>query len=201
MSQRIKNCIESWHKHMPDYKFINWNDKNFDWDICEFTKHCRKNNIYAFCSDYVRFWALYNYGGIYLDTDVFVYKSFDELLDMRRIMTREYIYNFANLEAAILGAEKGDNLYGKLIDFYNTTNKFPPNNAVIAPWALLKAIEDNRYKLNEIKDKKDEVKREDIVNVLDCKKYFFNRNLTSDTFATHLFNNQWWNKDFNIIKA
>ena len=76
----IKKCIASWHEHMPDYKFINWNDSNFDWNICEFTKYCRENNLYAFCADYVRFWAIYNYGGIYLDTDVidFLISKFGE---------------------------------------------------------------------------------------------------------------------------
>ena len=42
-----------------------------------------------FCSDFVRYWALYNYGGIYLDTDVMLYKSFDELLSMDRIISKE----------------------------------------------------------------------------------------------------------------
>lgn len=37
--------------------------------------------MYAFVSDYVRVYALYNYGGIYLDTDVEVRKSFNDLLD------------------------------------------------------------------------------------------------------------------------
>ena len=38
MPDDIKQCISSWHKYLPDYQFINWNDSNFDWNICEFTK-------------------------------------------------------------------------------------------------------------------------------------------------------------------
>ena len=200
MSDKIKRCLESWYKFLPDYQFINWNDSNFDWNICEFTKHCRKNNIYAFCSDYVRFWALYNYGGIYLDTDVMVYKSFNELLHMNRIFTREHIYNGANIEAAIIGTNKNDELFKKIIDFYNTTNKFPPQNALIAPWVIRKIIKENNYKLNEINDINEENKDNKIVNILNYHKYFHNaKDLTKNTFANHLFNNQWWNKSYNLI--
>jgi mannosyltransferase OCH1-like enzyme len=199
MSQKTKECIESWHKYMPNYQFINWNDKNFDWNVCGFTKHCRGNNIYAFCSDYVRFWALYNYGGIYLDTDVMVYKSFDKLLGNRNFFTREHIYNCGNLEAAIIGAEKGMPLFKKIIDYYNNTSKFPPDNAVIAPWVLLDNIVKNNYILNEIDDINNMDNNDNIINVLNCHKFFDSSNLSSDTFANHLFNNQLYNDSFNII--
>lgn len=120
MPDDIKKCIESWHKYLPDYEFINWNDSNFDWNISEFTKQCRKNNSYAFCSDYIRVWAIYNYGGFYLDTDVEVFKSFDELLPLHRVVTNEKPYMNGYLETAIIGGEKGDMLLGKVVDFYNT---------------------------------------------------------------------------------
>ena len=36
---------------------------------------------YAFVSDYVRLWALEQYGGVYLDTDVMVLKSYEPMLN------------------------------------------------------------------------------------------------------------------------
>lgn len=36
---------------------------------------------YAFVSDYVRLWALEQYGGLYMDVDFEVYKSFDDLME------------------------------------------------------------------------------------------------------------------------
>jgi len=189
MPVKIKKCLESWHKHLPDYDFINWNDSNFDWNICEFTKHCRKNNIYAFCSDYVRFWALYNYGGIYLDTDVMLYKSFDSLLNMNRINTKET--NGHILEAAILGTEKGDELYNKIINWYNTTNKFPFKDIITAPQVLLEVIEINGYKLHEINDINDEIKDEKIINLLNYRKYFSRFEMNFNTIANHLFKSHW----------
>lgn len=80
-SEKIKACIESWHKHCPDYTFIEWNEDNFDVNYNDFTKRSYELKQYAFTSDVVRLFALYNYGGIYLDTDVFMYKPLDEFLN------------------------------------------------------------------------------------------------------------------------
>lgn len=80
-SEKIKACIESWHKHCPDYEFVEWNEDNFDVNYNDFTKQSYELKQYAFTSDVVRLFALYNYGGIYLDTDVFMYKPLDEFLN------------------------------------------------------------------------------------------------------------------------
>lgn len=77
----IKKCIESWKENLIDYKFIEWNEENFKIESNNFVKEAYYAKKYAFVSDYVRAYALYNYGGIYLDTDVEVFKSFDDLLD------------------------------------------------------------------------------------------------------------------------
>ena len=102
MPEDMRLCLDSWKKQLPDYEFINWCDKNFNWDLCDFTKWPRENNQYAFCSDYVRFWALYNYGGIYLDCDVMVFKSFNELLSLKRIVTKEWTYRYNDYVEAII---------------------------------------------------------------------------------------------------
>lgn len=80
-SDLINKCIESWKKYCPEYKIIEWNEHNFDINMCEFTKNAYKTKKYAFVSDVARIWAIYNYGGVYLDTDVELYKSLDELLN------------------------------------------------------------------------------------------------------------------------
>ena len=131
MPPDIKKCVESWHKHLPDYQFINWNDSNFDWNKNSFTKHCRENNLFAFCSDYIRYWAIYNYGGFYLDTDVMVYKSFDELLKLKRVITREVLFKKNNyLESAIMGGEKGDSAFGDIVDWYDNCQENGTNNII-----------------------------------------------------------------------
>tara|TARA_R110000787_G_scaffold272848_7_gene380401 strand:- start:226 stop:1002 length:777 start_codon:yes stop_codon:yes gene_type:complete len=76
-----KKCIETWTKHMPEYKLMFWNEDTFDISINTFAKQAYDNKYYAFVSDFVRAYALSKYGGIYLDTDVEVLSNFSHLLD------------------------------------------------------------------------------------------------------------------------
>lgn len=90
-SRTVRKCIATWHKHLSDYEFCLWNE-----DTCAnyaaehnlpnpmehpFVKGAYAAKKYAFVADYVRFWALYYCGGVYLDTDMYVVRGFDELLE------------------------------------------------------------------------------------------------------------------------
>ena len=77
----IKNCIASWKKYCPDYEIIEWNEENFNVNCCQYTKEAYEAKKWAFVSDYARLYALYNHGGIYLDTDMEVLKPLDKFLD------------------------------------------------------------------------------------------------------------------------
>lgn len=79
-SDLINYCIQSWEKHLYEYDIIEWNESNFDINSNVYVKEAYENGKYAFVSDYVRLYVLYNYGGIYLDTDVEVIKSLDSFL-------------------------------------------------------------------------------------------------------------------------
>jgi len=83
MPEEAKKCIASWHKHMPNYEYKMWNEDNFDVNLIQYTKEAYEAKKYAFVSDYVRLWALANEGGIYFDTDVEIFKSFDDLLEYK----------------------------------------------------------------------------------------------------------------------
>lgn len=65
---------------MPDWEYRLWNEDNFDVNVHPYTKEAYEAKKYAFVSDYVRLWALEREGGLYMDTDVEVFKSFDDLL-------------------------------------------------------------------------------------------------------------------------
>lgn len=80
MPELAQKCIASWHKYMPDWEYKLWSENNFDVSSVPYTKESYEAKKYAFVSDYVRLWALSNEGGLYLDTDVEVFKPFDDLL-------------------------------------------------------------------------------------------------------------------------
>ena len=81
LPQLALDCIASWHKHMPEWEFKLWNEKNFDVNSTPYTKEAYDAGKMAFVSDYVRLWALEKEGGLYMDVDFEVYKPFDDLLE------------------------------------------------------------------------------------------------------------------------
>ena len=78
--QLAKDCIASWHVYMPDWEYKLWNEESFDIQSHPYTKEAYESRMFAFVSDYVRLWALEREGGVYLDVDFEVYKSFGDLL-------------------------------------------------------------------------------------------------------------------------
>lgn len=112
----IEYCIESWKKYLPDYELKLWNFDSFPREKSIWVQQAVDNKKYAFAADYIRAYALYTEGGIYLDSDVEVLKSFDPLLNRPYFLGRES-HNL--IEAAVMGAEKGNPLFGKLLDYYS----------------------------------------------------------------------------------
>lgn len=81
LPKSCRKLIATWEKYLPDYEFRLWDETNFDVHSSEFVRSAYQSGKYAFVSDYVRLHALKEYGGIYLDTDIEVLRSFDDLLE------------------------------------------------------------------------------------------------------------------------
>ncbi|MBR4559418.1 MAG: glycosyl transferase [Fibrobacter sp.] len=112
----IKRCIDSWKKFLPDFEWIKWDAEmalatNIPW-----VQQAIKQKRWAFAADAVRLYALYTEGGLYLDTDVEVLQSFDELLK------QPYLFGYENgskrIEAATMGCEAGFAPVKAALDFY-----------------------------------------------------------------------------------
>ena len=76
---KVKQCIESWHKYCPDYEFKKWDLTNYETEN-QFCREALESRAWAFASDYLRCDVVEKYGGIYLDTDVELIKSLDAFL-------------------------------------------------------------------------------------------------------------------------
>ena len=82
MPELVERCVASWKMHMPDWKYQLWSEDNFDVSTApQYVREAYAAKKYAFVSDYVRLWALEQYGGLYMDVDFEVYKSFDDLME------------------------------------------------------------------------------------------------------------------------
>ena len=68
--RKKKKCIESWKKYLPDYEIKEWNENNFDLNICNYVKYDAypKNGLtYLITQKHLHYITK---GGIYLDTDM-----------------------------------------------------------------------------------------------------------------------------------
>ena len=117
ISPESRKCMESWKKYCPDYKIIEWNEQNFDISKNCYAQQAYEAKRYAFVSDYVRLAVLYEYGGIYLDTDVELVRPLDELLELPGFMGFQN-----NNEVATglgFGARKGNPVVQALLRDYD----------------------------------------------------------------------------------
>lgn len=119
-------CIDSWKKKLPSFEFILWNEENFDINMNNYVTEAYNAKKYAFVTDYVRLYALYNYGGIYMDTDVEVLKPLDCFLKHKAFTGCE---NEKMCVTGIMGAEKGHNWIKYLLDDYNDKRFLLPDGS------------------------------------------------------------------------
>ena len=119
-----QDCIASWKKYLPEYEIKEWNESNFDINIIPYTAEAYKNHKYAFVSDYARFWVLYNYGGLYFDTDVEVIRPMDDIIARGPWMGCEKEAcdtSVASVAPGLgLGVNPGLGLYKELLNLYAT---------------------------------------------------------------------------------
>ena len=135
LPELAEKCIASWHKYLPDFELKRWDESNFDVNIIPYTSEAYEAKKYAFVSDYARFWILYNYGGVYFDTDVEIIRSIDDIIAAGPFMGCENDYdpkarlNKSGLAPGLslgvnpglgLGVTPGLGLYAEILDKYKS---------------------------------------------------------------------------------
>ena len=197
--ENIQKCIDSWHTYLPDYELKLWDTNTFDINTVPWVKQAFEAKKYAFAADYIRLYALYTEGGIYLDSDVMVYKSFNDLLELPYFIGQDFIGAF---EPAIIGAVKELDWIKKVMDFYNGRNFINPDrsfNIKNLPVVFFEQLF-SHYKFQRIYSPK-EFRNEEFFFNLFPSKFFNGRNNIephkyTESYCSHLFANSWNN--FNI---
>lgn len=147
----ISICMKSWKKHLEGYEIIEWNESNFNIDKHPFLQAAYKAKKWAFVSDYIRAYVIYNYGGIYLDTDVILLDNFDKLLNNNAFVGFE---NKNNPFTAVFGARPKHPFVKEMLEYYdNLTNynfDFSNNNTLSVSQILINNYNcklNNKYQL------------------------------------------------------
>jgi hypothetical protein len=118
-----KKCIESWKKYCPDYEIKRWDESNYDFNKNQYMKEAYELKKWGFVPDYARLDIIYEYGGIYLDTDVELIRNIDDLLKNKAFMGFETNSEFVNPGLGF-GAEKGFPLLKEIRDVIYGSRKF-----------------------------------------------------------------------------
>lgn len=139
LPESAQKCIASWRKFFPDYEIWQWSEEplnenenqseknlydkilGFDVNSIPYTREAYEAKKYAFVSDYARFWILYNYGGLYFDTDVEVIKTMDDIIERGPFMGIELIEadGMPQVNPGLgLGTESEKKIYCKVLDYY-----------------------------------------------------------------------------------
>lgn len=116
LPESAKRCIESWKLYCPEYEIVEWNENNFDVNENQYCKEAYECKKWAFVTDYVRLKILHLYGGIYMDTDVEVCKSFDNLLSYNACSGFE---SDNGISTGMIAASKDNEWIKSLLDYYN----------------------------------------------------------------------------------
>lgn len=116
LPKTLNKCLDSWKIKCADYEIIEWNEKTFDISSNVFVKEAYEKKKYAFVTDYVRLWCIYNFGGIYLDSDVEVLKELDSFLGHSAFSGFEDRFY---IPTGIMGGEKGNSWYEYLLSYYD----------------------------------------------------------------------------------
>lgn len=112
-----QKCIKSWKKYCPDFEIVRWDENNFDIGNSPlYVRQAYDNKKWAFVSDYVRLWALVNYGGVYMDTDVEVIKPIESLLSESAFSGFEAV---DRIPTGIMACEKGHTTFKMWLDEYS----------------------------------------------------------------------------------
>ncbi|MDQ7022653.1 MAG: glycosyltransferase [Candidatus Gracilibacteria bacterium] len=188
----MDDCIGTWKKYLPEYEFIEFTENNSPMDI-PFVQKMYEEKKGAFLSDYIRVWALYNYGGIYLDTGMEILKPLDGLLSDECFLGFE-LSGYDNLNTSILGGKKGNLFLKKILDYYDNLCLDTYNLETTGD--VFKKVLNSEYNI-EIKNKNQ------VINGirLYTKEYFYpyyysmsfhrRTDILENTYAVHHWNNSW----------
>lgn len=179
----FKQCLESWQKYCPDFEIIEWNETNSKPYQNKFYKNALRKKKYAFVADYIRMKALYEYGGIYLDTDMLLLEPIDNLLVHNFFIGEEVKGRVAY---GLFGATKSHRFFKQMLNYYERT-EFNEFSLPIITHIFDSIINNANLIENEL---------------IYTPNYFYpliyeNRNenytkfISEDSYAVHLWNHSW----------
>ena len=198
--KKIAFCISTWKKYNPDYEVILWDTHRFDVNSLSWTKQAFEAKKYAFVADYIRLYAVYHYGGIYLDSDVEVLRSFDDVMSLPYFVGSET--NETSLELAAFGAEKGTQWIRDAMTWYENHSFLKEDGTMeleVQP-KIMGRVLGSKYKWTQVSGMNEVIRDSENLFIFPCD--WFNAHprletgecvyrVTNNTHCIHHYANQW----------
>lgn len=222
--RKIKKCMATWRKVLPDYEIKVWNTHNFDINRVPFVKEAYEQRKWAFAADYIRMYALYHEGGIYLDSDVKILKRLDPLLNHKFMSSLEYhptqiekdhsmemidaaghrikegFVSGIQIQAAVMGAEAGNQFVADVLEWYEHHNFINADGTlltnVVSPMIYAQVAEKYGFIYKDI----DQPLRDDVM-IYRSEIFAGNKHeVTPASYAVHLCAHSWHPTAWEKIK-
>lgn len=128
MPRKLQDCIASWKKYCPDFEMRCWTGNSLGEDTPLWVTQALENKKFAFAADYMRYYALYHFGGIYMDTDVELLRPFGKMLDAPYLMGHESVGSA--IESGFLAVEPGNPFVKAMLDYYDGRQFVKPDGTL-----------------------------------------------------------------------
>jgi mannosyltransferase OCH1-like enzyme len=193
-SEIIQKCINSWKEVLPEYEILEINETNFDVQKNPYTQKAFAEKRWAFISDYARLEFLEKSGGIYLDTDMFVLKSFDEFLNYDLVLGKE---DAEFISAGMIACTKNNLFIQQVLKKYEQISNQKDFEFITIPRILTEIYLDQKKFLQNVKV------FESIYfypfSAKDINKFNY-KNAPEISFAVHLWNYSWGTWYIKLLK-
>ena len=198
----VQECIDSWKKFCPDYELMLWDMKKFDIHSVKWVEQAVQQRKWAFAADYIRLYALYNYGGIYLDSDYELLKPLDPYLEHDGFVSSESKHSICMAMIAVKPKaawikEMLDEYEN--VDFIDSTGKMD----IVPNSKKAQAYLERKYNYSWSSEKQVlggeiVVYPEEVFSPLNCFTGVLN--VTENTVGIHHYDNMWKSKKDKLKK-
>jgi mannosyltransferase OCH1-like enzyme len=192
-SKIFYECLASWKQFCPDFEIFEWNEKNSKKYINKFYINALRKKKYAFAADYIRARVLFEFGGIYVDTDMLLVKPIDNLLEYNFFIGEEVKDRVA---FGMFGCVKNHRFLKKMIDFYQT-NEFNVFSPPVITHTFSPIINKETIQYKEIIYEPEYFYPLPYQNKLDD----YSKHLITNSVAVHLWDHSWETKKHNGLRV
>lgn len=185
LPKKYEKYIETWKKAFPNYKIVKWDENNFPVDKFKYAEEALNAGKMAFVSDVARMYALYEYGGIYFDTDVEVVKQFFELLRNKGAVLGTESENFT-IGTGFMAFVPKHNICKKMINYYEN-NSYLEQSSTMSNTQILANLIEKQYNIKPL----EKIQEFEDVIIYPSEYFTAYNGVTAKTCCIHHFGASW----------